>query len=290
MNKEYLLLVDGKYELRRTDAPKDMDWIDIPEGAEIAVKFDRNPEEFVFYKDGGSSYANTLSKYSWKNDSLWKMSDLLNENFTIKGHDLSHKVLWTRYTQPEELPFTDNETDYLLSNDANRNHLMKSLNEANKATDDLFKACFEYADKIKCSDPSKMKEMRGEDEIKWAVDNSENIAADKINDLPDVDGPFKSDGGSSPYYFTKLPQHMIDDINETGGIEIKDIIRYCFDNDADCKDIIKALKRIHESKKGGGKEGVSAQYDANKVVYFANELKLSIDRGFTDERHSKSNS
>lgn len=84
--------------------------------------------------------------------------------------------------------------------------------------------------------------------------------------------PFKSDGGSSPYYFSVLPQHVIDRIVEKGGIEIKDIIRYCFDNDADCKDIIKALKRIRECKKGGGKEGIDVMYDTTKVKFFADEM------------------
>lgn len=89
--------------------------------------------------------------------------------------------------------------------------------------------------------------------------------------------PIKSDGGSSSYYFTKLPQHLIDEIVSSGGIEIKDIVRHCFYNDADCKDIIKALKRIQESKRGGGKLGVDVSYDANKILFFANELKNSID-------------
>ena len=90
----------------------------------------------------------------------------------------------------------------------------------------------------------------------------------------------KSDGGSSSYYFTKLPQHLIDQIVETGGIEIKDIVRYCFDNDADCKDIIKALKRIREDLKGGGKEGSDAMYNARKVVYFADELFKHIENDY----------
>lgn len=90
----------------------------------------------------------------------------------------------------------------------------------------------------------------------------------------------KSDGGSSSYYFTKLPQHLIDQIVETGGIEIKDIVRYCFDNDADCKDIIKALKRIREDLRGGGKEGSDAMYNARKVVYFADELFKNIENDY----------
>lgn len=88
--------------------------------------------------------------------------------------------------------------------------------------------------------------------------------------------PVKSDGGSSSYYFTELPEHLIKDIVKRGGIEIKDIVRYCFDNDADCKDIIKALKRIRENLKGGGKEGVDNIYDANKICFFAEELRTSL--------------
>lgn len=95
--------------------------------------------------------------------------------------------------------------------------------------------------------------------------------------------PIKSDGGSSSYYFTKLPQHMIDKIVETGGIEIKDITRYVYDNDSDCKDITKALKRIQEWKKGGGKQGIDALYDANKIIFFAEELRESIKNDFGDK-------
>lgn len=84
--------------------------------------------------------------------------------------------------------------------------------------------------------------------------------------------PVESDGGSSSYYFTKLPDWLLEKIVESGGIEIKDIVRHCFDNDADCKDIIKALKRIIEARKGVGKKGSDAMYNARKVVYFANEL------------------
>ena len=80
-----------------------------------------------------------------------------------------------------------------------------------------------------------------------------------------------SDGGSSSYYFTKLPKHLIDQIVETGGIEIKDIIRYVFDNNADAFNIVKAQKRIIEHSKGKGKAGITSLYDANKIRFFAEE-------------------
>ena len=83
--------------------------------------------------------------------------------------------------------------------------------------------------------------------------------------------PIQSDGGSSDYYFTKLPQELIDQIVKTGGIEIKDIARYVYDNNADAFNIIKAQKRIVESLKGKGKAGITSLYDANKIRFFAEE-------------------
>lgn len=92
-----------------------------------------------------------------------------------------------------------------------------------------------------------------------------------VGDKDEQSGSITSDGGSSSYYFTKLPKHLIDQIVETGGIEIKDIIRYVFDNDADAFNIVKAQKRIIESNKGKGKSGVTGLYDAKKITFFANE-------------------
>ena len=83
--------------------------------------------------------------------------------------------------------------------------------------------------------------------------------------------PIQSDGGSSDYYFTKLPQELIDQIVKTGGVEIKDIARYVFDNNADAFNIVKAQKRIVESLKGKGKAGITSLYDANKIRFFAEE-------------------
>ena len=93
----------------------------------------------------------------------------------------------------------------------------------------------------------------------------------------------KSDGGSSDYYFTKLPQELIDQIVKTGGIEIKDIARYVYDNNADAFNIIKAQKRIIEANKGVGKAGITKLYDAKKIVYFANEQLKAVKREGTNE-------
>ena len=104
-----------------------------------------------------------------------------------------------------------------------------------------------------------------------------------VNKETSTSQPIYSDGGSSDYYFTKLPKHLIDQIVETGGIEIKDIIRYVFDNNADAFNIVKAQKRIVESLKGKGKAGITSLYDANKIVYFANEQLKAIKREGADE-------
>ncbi|AWD93208.1 DNA polymerase [Acinetobacter phage vB_AbaM_B9] len=95
--------------------------------------------------------------------------------------------------------------------------------------------------------------------------------------------PIESDGGSSDYYFTKLPKWLIDQIVETGGIEVKDIVQFVFDNDAHAKDIIKAQKRIIEQRKGGGKAGLKPLYDYNKIVFFA-EDQLRVAKNNLDEK------
>ena len=108
-----------------------------------------------------------------------------------------------------------------------------------------------------------LKLIKSVDEINTSQNESinGNIASQEIH----------SDGGSSDYYFTSLPKHLIDQIVETGGIEIKDIIRYVFDNNADAFNIVKAQKRIVESLKGKGKAGITSLYDANKIRFFAEE-------------------
>ena len=100
-----------------------------------------------------------------------------------------------------------------------------------------------------------------------------------VSDPCVVNGKTISDGGSSSYYFTKLPKHVIDEINRTGGVEIKDIARYVYDNNADAFNIIKAQKRIIEDLKGLGKLGADAKYDAKKILFFAEEQYKQIIEG-----------
>ena len=104
-----------------------------------------------------------------------------------------------------------------------------------------------------------------------------------VNEETSTSQPIQSDGGSSDYYFTKLPQELIDQIVKTGGIEIKDIARYVYDNNADAFNIIKAQKRIIEANKGVGKAGITKLYDAKKISFFANEQYEAIKREGTNE-------
>lgn len=145
--------------------------------------------------------------------------------------------------------------------------------------------------------------------ITWIEDNEVELSEDnysyhvkdlklikKGNVIKDIDvcnkgikddNSISSDGGSSDYYFTKLPKHLIDEIVKTGGIEIKDIARYVYDNDADAFNIIKAEKRIIENRKGVGKKGVTSLYDANKIVFFAKEQYEAMRKDDVDCKYKK---
>lgn len=86
------------------------EWIEIPEGAEIAIQFKNDPDEhgIIFYKNGGESCMGKNDN-NWKHDSEWTMDQLLDENYHEGVIDLSHDILWQRATHPEELPFIDDE-------------------------------------------------------------------------------------------------------------------------------------------------------------------------------------
>jgi len=79
-----------------------------------------------------------------------------------------------------------------------------------------------------------------------------------------------SDGGSSKYYEIIITNKAGESIK----VEMGDIIRACVANDFDLGNIMKACRRISEAKQGRGKAGASVEYDANKIVYFANEVKF----------------
>lgn len=109
--KEYLYKYDGGWCFHKENEPRpfDVELIEIPEGAEIAIEFNNPTEDHgvCFYKYGGKKVW-SVEKPCWE-DSLWCMSELLDENYDDEDvlADLSHKILWQRPSQPEELPFID---------------------------------------------------------------------------------------------------------------------------------------------------------------------------------------
>lgn len=83
------------------------------------------------------------------------------------------------------------------------------------------------------------------------------------------DKPVVSDGGSSDYYKLTITNKSGESIQcETG-----DVLRVLVGNDYDLSNIVKACRRMYEASQGRGKAGASIEYDANKIVYFANEFK-----------------
>ena len=79
----------------------------------------------------------------------------------------------------------------------------------------------------------------------------------------------KSDGGSTKYYQIEITNSKGEKFN----CELNDILRDVFNNQWDLCNIVKASRRISEARKGQGKKDVSIQYDANKIIWFAEEIK-----------------
>lgn len=84
----------------------------------------------------------------------------------------------------------------------------------------------------------------------------------------EVSQPIKSDGGSSDYYKLTITNKDGESLQcETG-----DVLRAMVGNDYDLSNVIKAARRMYEASQGRGKEGATIEYDANKIIYFANEF------------------
>lgn len=79
----------------------------------------------------------------------------------------------------------------------------------------------------------------------------------------------QSDGGSTPYYQIEITNSK----GEKFSCELNDILRDVFNNQWDLCNIVKASRRISEARKGQGKKDVSVKYDANKIIWFAEEIK-----------------
>lgn len=78
----------------------------------------------------------------------------------------------------------------------------------------------------------------------------------------------KSDGGSSDYY--KITVRRASDGQEFE-CEVGDIIYSLVGGDFDLGNIVKACRRMYLDSKGGGKEGIDAHYDGNKIKWFVDD-------------------
>ena len=77
-----------------------------------------------------------------------------------------------------------------------------------------------------------------------------------------------STGGSSSYYELSITNKHGDSLTcETG-----DVIASLVGDNFALGNIVKALRRIHESSQGRGKAGVTMEYDVNKCKYFLDDF------------------
>lgn len=107
--KEYLI-PSRNYEYILTDArealePHAKDWICIPKGADFYVKSKFFEDSLFFCKDnlGIIETFDTVKENSWHQESTLTTPNLSN----------NYDILWQRPTQPEALPFIDDETQSL---------------------------------------------------------------------------------------------------------------------------------------------------------------------------------
>ena len=120
--KEYLdKQQDGTYKLIKADGGCiDRDWIEIPEGSETFNFYDRKDNLFFLKGTGDNAlFSNDINDWEWKE---WGYIDFDGV-----------VCLWSRHTQPEELPFVDDEPlkviDSEYSKDGNSVTHTVSLND-----------------------------------------------------------------------------------------------------------------------------------------------------------------
>ena len=90
-----------------------------------------------------------------------------------------------------------------------------------------------------------------------------------LTELDNDTKEIESDGGSTQYYQIEITNSNGEKFN----CELNDILRDVFNNQWDLCNIVKASRRISEARKGQGKKDVSVKYDANKIIWFAEEIK-----------------
>lgn len=123
--KEYLI-PSRNYEYILTDArealePHAKDWICIPKGADFYVKSKFFEDSLFFCKDnlGIIETFDTVKENSWHQESTLTTPNLSN----------NYDILWQRPTQPEALPFIDDETQSLNDQYAEIEQVRQSLKD-----------------------------------------------------------------------------------------------------------------------------------------------------------------
>ena len=110
--KEYLVELNEVYILVENDRKPESHWIEIPEGSETFNYYD-GKDNLFFLKGIGKDtmFSNDLNDWDWK-----KWGDIDFDGVVC---------LWSRHTQPEELPFIDDESKEYLREDANGSYILE---------------------------------------------------------------------------------------------------------------------------------------------------------------------
>ena len=134
--KEYLdKKPDGSYELIVSNGGCiDRDWIEIPEGCNIITCENRRGNLVYFHWKSLDS-----DEFFLKDEKIW--SNNFNETLSdfIEKNEGDVKIIWSRHTQPEELPFIDDEPLQSLNDQyaeiekvRQHNHYFKDVSSLNE--------------------------------------------------------------------------------------------------------------------------------------------------------------
>ena len=83
----------------------------------------------------------------------------------------------------------------------------------------------------------------------------------------------KSDGGSSSYYDLQLPDDVVKFITENKYVKTEQLIDCIFQDSFNFGTLFKSVIRGNGCVVGKCKEGNDIEYEMNKVIYCANQIK-----------------
>ncbi len=110
--------------------------------------------------------------------------------------------------------------------------------------------------------------------------DTEEKLTNKIEEVikPSSIGPIKSDGGSSSYYDLPLMGDLLKEIDsrrvgDISYIKTEELIQTVFKNNFSFGTLFKSLIRAQSVVDGIGKAGNDLEYECNKIIYYANQIK-----------------